>query len=76
MSRPRSTQKILHEALSWLGSYPALMRLEADGRPTEEKAELAETAAAMARLHDRLWQQWRRRHPPVETKEEESRVLA
>jgi hypothetical protein len=71
MSRPRSTQKILHEALSWLGSYPALMRLEADGRPTEEKAELAETAAAMARLHDRLWQQWRRKHR-VEKEEEES----
>jgi hypothetical protein len=60
--RPRSTKKLTHEALSWLGSYPALLRLEAEGKTAAEKAELAEIAAGMARLHARLWNQWRRKH--------------
>jgi hypothetical protein len=66
MARPRSTQRILNEALDWLGSYPALMRLESEGRPQEEVAELAETAAALARLHNRLWQDWQRKHSKTE----------
>jgi hypothetical protein len=66
MARPRSTRRILNEALDWLGSYPALVRLESEGRPREEVAELAETAAALARLHNRLWQDWQRKHRKAE----------
>jgi hypothetical protein len=71
MTRRRSTKKILNEALDWLGGYPALMRLESDGKSPEEVAELAAVAAAMARLHNRLWQDWRRNH----NKTEESKNL-
>ena len=59
--RPRSTEKLKREALSWLGSYPSLLRMESEGRPVAEKVELAEIAASMARLHDRIWNQWRRK---------------
>jgi len=64
--RPRSTKKLLNEALDWLGAYPALMRLQSNGRPPDEVAELAACAAAMARLHNRLWQDWQRKHSKTE----------
>jgi len=58
--RKRSTQKILNEALDWLGNYPVLMRLESEGKPSEEVAEISEYAAAIADCNNRLWARWQR----------------
>lgn len=60
MSRPRSAQNLTHEVLDWLGSYPALLRMQSVGKPPGERAELAEIADGMARLHARIWNRWRK----------------
>ncbi len=61
MARTRKTENIIKEAHDWLGNFPALMRMEAQDKPPEEREEIAEIAAAIARTNSRLWQRWQRK---------------
>jgi hypothetical protein len=71
MSRPRSTENIIHAAHVWLGSYPGLIRMESVDKSAEEKAELASYAAAIARVNSRLWQRWQRKHHERDAEKEQ-----